>query len=62
MSGEHGDGLLRTEFLKSFFWETYDAMVAVKRLFDPHGILNPGKKVAPERGQMTKHLRALAPR
>lgn len=60
MSGEHGDGLLRTEFLESFFWETYDAMVAVKRLFDPQGILNPGKKVAPERGQVTKYLRALA--
>ncbi len=62
MSGEHGDGLLRTEFLESFFWETYDAMVAIKRVFDPRGILNPGKKVGPERGQMTKHLRAVAER
>jgi FAD/FMN-containing dehydrogenase len=60
MSGEHGDGLLRTEFLESFFWETYDAMVEIKRLFDPNGILNPGKKVGPEPGQMTKHLRAVA--
>ncbi len=59
MSGEHGDGLLRTEFLQSFYGETYEAMVAIKQLFDPMGILNPGKKVAPEIGQMTKHLRAL---
>jgi FAD/FMN-containing dehydrogenase len=62
MSGEHGDGLLRTEFLDSFFWETYDAMVAVKRLFDPVGILNPGKKVDGASGTMTKHLRALSER
>jgi FAD/FMN-containing dehydrogenase len=62
MSGEHGDGLLRTEFLDSFFWETYDAMVAVKRLFDPVGILNPGKIVDGASGTMTKHLRALSER
>jgi FAD/FMN-containing dehydrogenase len=58
MSGEHGDGLLRTEFLPHFFAKAYDAMVAIKRVMDPEGIFNPGKKVGPEPGQMTKYLRA----
>lgn len=60
MSGEHGDGLLRSEFLESFFWETYDAMVAIKRIFDPAGIMNPGKKVGAVPGQITANLRATA--
>ncbi len=47
-SGEHGDGILRSEFLRSMLG---DRMVAafeeVKRTFDPHGIMNPGKIVDP---------------
>jgi FAD/FMN-containing dehydrogenase len=58
MSGEHGDGLLRSEFLESFFGETYGAMVEVKRVFDPNGVLNPGKKVGAAPGQMARGLRA----
>jgi FAD/FMN-containing dehydrogenase len=57
MSAEHGDGLLRTEFLPDFYGRAYEAMVAVKRLFDPEGILNPGKKTGAEAGEMIRHLR-----
>ncbi len=58
MSGEHGDGLLRSEFLSSFFGDAFDAMVEIKRLFDPKGILNPGKKTHATKGQMVRDLRA----
>ena len=61
LSGEHGDGLLRSEFLASFFGEAYDAMVEIKRLFDPLGILNPGKKTHAVPGQIARNLRPRAP-
>jgi FAD/FMN-containing dehydrogenase/Fe-S oxidoreductase len=49
-SGEHGDGLLRSEFLRSLLGgRMADAYAEVKRTFDPHGIMNPGKIVDPPR-------------
>jgi FAD/FMN-containing dehydrogenase/Fe-S oxidoreductase len=46
LSGEHGDGRLRGEFVRSMVGDAcYDLFVRVKRAFDPHGILNPGKIV-----------------
>jgi FAD/FMN-containing dehydrogenase len=47
LSGEHGDGRLRTPLL-SRVWpsQSLDAFRAVKNAFDPAGILNPGVKVA----------------
>ena len=49
-SGEHGDGIVRSEFHRSMFG---DRMIAnfeeVKDLFDPQGIMNPGKIVHPPR-------------
>ena len=46
ISGEHGDGISRTFFLKKQFGDLYPVFREVKRLFDPDGILNPGKIVA----------------
>ncbi|MEC9091256.1 MAG: FAD-linked oxidase C-terminal domain-containing protein [Planctomycetota bacterium] len=46
ISGEHGDGLSRTYYLKKQFGDLYPVFREVKRLFDPDGILNPGKIVA----------------
>ena len=55
-SSEHGDGQARGEFNRRFFGDAfYDAMVAVKRTFDPDNRLNPGKKVGVS--AMTSHLR-----
>ncbi|MBI4521868.1 MAG: FAD-binding protein [Gemmatimonadetes bacterium] len=55
-SSEHGDGLARGEFNRLLFGdELYGAMREVKRLFDPEGRLNPGKKV--DVPPMTEHLR-----
>ncbi len=46
LSGEHGDGLVRSPFMRQMFGGTlYEAFREIKRTFDPHGILNPGKIV-----------------
>ncbi|TMS00589.1 FAD-binding and (Fe-S)-binding domain-containing protein [Nonomuraea basaltis] len=55
-SSEHGDGLARSEFNRRLFGdEIYEAMRRVKRIFDPGGLLNPGKIV--DAPPMTAHLR-----
>ncbi|MDH3424041.1 MAG: FAD-binding protein, partial [Gemmatimonadota bacterium] len=49
-SGEHGDGILRSEFLESMLGARLAAAHAeVKRTFDPAGLMNPGKIVDPPR-------------
>ena len=46
MSGEHGDGLVRSPWIEKMFGpKVYDAFRRVKRAFDPDGIMNPGKIV-----------------
>ncbi len=47
LSGEHGDGRLRGEFIRTMVGdECYSMLERVKRAFDPRGILNPGKIIA----------------
>ena len=49
-SGEHGDGISRSEFIAPMFGARMArAFEAVKQGFDPHGRLNPGKIVRPYR-------------
>ena len=56
LSGEHGDGLVRSPFMKQMFGSTlYEAFREVKRTFDPDGIFNPGKIV--DAPPMTANLR-----
>ena len=44
LSGEHGDGRLRGEFIPLMVGaECYAMMRRVKETFDPRGVLNPGK-------------------
>lgn len=44
LSGEHGDGRLRGEFIPLMLGENnYKLFKEVKSLWDPHGIFNPGK-------------------
>ena len=46
LSGEHGDGRLRGEFIPLMVGaHCYQLMREVKSLFDPHGVFNPGKIV-----------------
>lgn len=43
-SGEHGDGRVRAEFLKQMVGKVnYELFEKIKFVFDPQGILNPGK-------------------
>ncbi len=65
LSGEHGDGRLRTPLLSRVWTEQARELFAlVKNAFDPSGILNPGVKV-PLAGQQPlgdiKYDPALAP-
>ena len=47
-SSEHGDGLARSHLNPEFFGpEIYNLFVAIKRIFDPEGMLNPHKVVDP---------------
>ncbi|HBE40059.1 MAG TPA: FAD-binding oxidoreductase [Bacteroidales bacterium] len=44
MSGEHGDGRLRGEFIPLVIGEhNYNLLKEIKKTWDPHNILNPGK-------------------
>jgi len=55
-AGEHGDGLVRGEFVSRFFGpQIYEAFREVKGLFDPRGLMNPGKIIDPP--PMTENLR-----
>ena len=46
LSGEHGDGRLRGEFIKQMVGEhNYQLMKDVKRLWDPYNVFNPNKVV-----------------
>lgn len=45
-SGEHGDGLARSQENRAQFGDTlYEAFREIKRAFDPHWLMNPGKIV-----------------
>ncbi len=55
-SSEHGDGLVRSEFIeRAYGRKIVEAFKQVKCAFDPQGIMNPGKIVDPPR--MTENLR-----
>jgi FAD/FMN-containing dehydrogenase/Fe-S oxidoreductase len=46
LSGEHGDGLVRSPFQEKMYGPVlYRAFRELKRAFDPHNLLNPGKVV-----------------
>jgi FAD/FMN-containing dehydrogenase/Fe-S oxidoreductase len=56
LSGEHGDGLARSEWNRKMFGEAlYQAFRQVKHAFDPDNVLNPGKVV--DAPAMTENLR-----
>ncbi len=49
LSGEHGDGMVRSPFQERIFGpELYGAFCSLKDTFDPRGLLNPGKIVRAE--------------
>ena len=55
-SGEHGDGLVRSAFIKRYFGDQlYRAFKDIKYLFDPENLMNPGKIVDAQ--PITENLR-----
>ena len=45
ITGEHNDGIIRTPYLPIMYGQKMcDLFAEVKKIFDPLGILNPGKK------------------
>ncbi|RDJ31141.1 MAG: FAD-binding oxidoreductase [Crenarchaeota archaeon] len=55
ITGEHGDGLARSEFVrKQYGNQNYTIFKILKKEFDPHNILNPGKKITSK--PMTENL------
>ncbi|OGA16460.1 MAG: hypothetical protein A3H32_08265 [Betaproteobacteria bacterium RIFCSPLOWO2_02_FULL_63_19] len=46
-TGEHGVGFGKMKWLAAEHGEALSLMAAIKRAFDPEGLLNPGKMVAP---------------
>ena len=56
LSGEHGDGIVRSEFIEQMVGSAnYTLFKKIKTLFDPHHIFNPGKIV--DALPMDKNLR-----
>ncbi len=57
-SGEHGDGIVRSEFHGEMFGpRMVELFGTVKRTFDPDGLLNPGRIVDPPRMDDRRLLR-----
>lgn len=57
ISGEHGDGLSRTAFIRSQYGPLYRTFQQVKDIFDPQLSMNPDKIISND-GQLTvRHLR-----
>lgn len=57
ITGEHNDGLIRTAFLNKMYDDkTLELFSETKKIFDPHNILNPGKKVNGDWEYAVKHI------
>ncbi|HEY3394286.1 MAG TPA: anaerobic glycerol-3-phosphate dehydrogenase subunit C, partial [Lacipirellulaceae bacterium] len=57
ISGEHGDGLSRTPFLARQYGPLVNVFRELKQIFDPAGLLNPGKIVPVTPTRMLQNLR-----
>ncbi len=56
LSGEHGDGIVRSEFISKVIGKNnYNFLEEIKKVFDPENIFNPGKIINPL--PMDKNLR-----
>lgn len=57
ITGEHNDGIIRTPFIKMQYGEeVYKLFEQTKKIFDPKGIFNPGKKVGGTLEYAFKHI------
>jgi len=57
-SAEHNDGLIRAPYLQQLYGTAmYELLRQTKHIFDPHNVLNPGKKVDVTESIMRGRLR-----
>jgi len=57
ITGEHGDGLARSEFVRLQYGnEVYSIFKKIKKEFDPNNILNPGKIIS-NQSTITRNLK-----
>jgi len=47
IAGEHGDGYIRTPYIKKLYPNLYNTYKSIKKVFDPKNLLNPNKIVNP---------------
>jgi FAD/FMN-containing dehydrogenase/Fe-S oxidoreductase len=58
ISGEHADGLVRAAFVRQQYGDEYYGLLCrIKNIFDPHGLMNPGKIINSDPDVMVKNLR-----
>ena len=59
ISGEHATGLVRAAFVRKQYGDDYyEILCKIKTLFDPNGLMNPGKIINADAEVMFKNLRA----
>jgi anaerobic glycerol-3-phosphate dehydrogenase C subunit len=59
VSGEHAVGLVRAAFLRRQYGdEFYNLLCGIKKIFDPDGLLNPGKIISDDPDVMVRNLKA----
>lgn len=59
ISGVHGSGLVRTQFLRRQFGEMVQVFREIKDAFDPLNVLNPGKVIGDDLHLMTRDIRRM---
>lgn len=57
ISGEHGDGRIRSCYIPRQYKDIYDIFIKIKSFLDPENIFNPDIKTTNDPYQMTKYLR-----
>jgi len=57
ISGEHGTGLSRSGYVRQQYGPLYPIFESIKRIFDPHCLLNPGKVLSDDPLLSTRNLR-----
>ncbi|MFO0916425.1 MAG: FAD-linked oxidase C-terminal domain-containing protein [Pirellulales bacterium] len=59
ISGEHGDGLSRSWFLRRQYGPLYDVMIQIKQAFDSQNVFNPGKVITDQEDPPMAPIRAV---
>lgn len=57
VSGEHGDGRIRTKYIKKQYPELYSVFLEAKHIMDQENLLNPDIKTVYDPNQVKKYLR-----